>query len=879
MGVVYLARQDGLDRPVALKMVRAADAPSLDALLRFRLEAEMAARIRHPHVVQVYEVGWHGEQPYLALEYLEGGTLAERLQGGPLAPREAATLLAELADAVQAAHGLGIIHRDLKPANVLFDAGGAAKVADFGLAKRLDQGPGLTASGLLVGTPAYMAPEQAEGRPDVGTAADVYALGAILYECLTGKPVVTAESSLEALLLVRNAAPEPPSRLRPGLPRDLEVICLKCLEKEPGRRYATAADLAADLHRYLTDQPISARPAGPAERVWRWGRRHPAAAALAAAVVLGSVACGVLGVVAWQQKARAEANLLLAQGEKARAEANLEQARRAVDQCFLLAKDDPLFQGDAHRDRRAKLFQAALPYFRAFQAQNGDEPGLVLARAENLNRVGYVEQEVGQLDHAGQSLREALDLLRGLADRFPAEPEYRLHLADAWGQLANVHRAAGRPREAEAAYRQSLQVRTALAEAEPGNRVYRVMLAGAWINLGAAHRDGHRPDEALSSFAAARKILEALRAQDPGNRLYRADLATTLSNEGVLLADTGQTAEALRRHEAARDLRLRLVADHPQEAAYQADLAQTLDTLGTLKADQRQAEAALADYEAARAIRAELVARVPTATAYQADLARSLHHVGKAQADLGKRPEAQASLAAARALLTRLTGDYPAVPAYRVELAKVLRALGDQEAAAGQAEGARSAFTQATDLLARLAAADPTVPRYREELGRAFNHLANWHALRGDWAEAERYLGEARAVQLKLVAEFPQEVDYAEDLGGTCCNRGLVDLARRRPAAALGWFDAALAALAPVRQRPAPSSRARLYLRNVAMNRAKALGEIGRHAEAVADWEAALKYNDQPKAAAVLQRGRSAAVIAAGLSQGYAWPLLWGRPH
>jgi serine/threonine-protein kinase len=158
MGVVYQARQEGLGRPVALKMLRAADAPSLDLLLRFRLEAETAAQIRHPHVVQVYEVGWHGEAPYLALEYLAGGTLAERLRAGPLAPRGAARLVADLADAVQAAHGLGIIHRDLKPANVLFDRAGTAKVADFGLARRLDGDARLTQSGQIVGTPAYMAP-------------------------------------------------------------------------------------------------------------------------------------------------------------------------------------------------------------------------------------------------------------------------------------------------------------------------------------------------------------------------------------------------------------------------------------------------------------------------------------------------------------------------------------------------------------------------------------------------------------------------------------------------------------------------------------------------------------------------------------------------
>jgi WD40 repeat protein len=308
MGVVYWAWQNSLTRTVALKMIRAGADAGPDELARFRLEAEAVSRLQHPHIVQVYEVGQADRGPYLALEYVDGGSLARRLAGTPLPARQAARLVELLARAVQYAHQRGVVHRDLTPANVLLASGDAhegillgghgdaryyqPKVTDFGLAKLLiGGGPTLTHSGAVLGTPSYMAPEQAAGQgKEVGRAADVYALGAILYECLTGRPPFKAETPLKTLLQVQSIEPVPPSRLQPKLPRDLTTICLKCLEKEPGKRYPSAEALAEDLRRFLAGEAIRARPVGPAGRLWRWCRRNPAVAGLAAAVVLLLVA-------------------------------------------------------------------------------------------------------------------------------------------------------------------------------------------------------------------------------------------------------------------------------------------------------------------------------------------------------------------------------------------------------------------------------------------------------------------------------------------------------------------------------------------------------------------------------------------------------------
>jgi serine/threonine-protein kinase len=283
MGVVYQAMDLRLGRTVALKMVLMGGLAESADLVRFIHEAEATARLRHPNLVQVFAIGSHKQLPYFTMEYVEGGTLAERLKGRPLPPREAASLLVPVAAAVQHAHQRGIVHRDLKPANILLTADGTPKIADFGLARQLAAGSWLTQTGQLLGTPCYMAPEQASSHEDcIGSAVDVFALGAILYQLLTGRPPFVAPTPLETLDQVRGREPVPPARLQPRVPRDLETICLKCLQKTPALRYASVAELRDDLQRFLDGQPVRARRLGAAGRVWHWSRRNRAWAAMLA---------------------------------------------------------------------------------------------------------------------------------------------------------------------------------------------------------------------------------------------------------------------------------------------------------------------------------------------------------------------------------------------------------------------------------------------------------------------------------------------------------------------------------------------------------------------------------------------------------------------
>ena len=351
MGVVYRAIQSRAHRLVALKMIRGGSHVQPEQLERFRVECQSGARLHHPNVVQVYDVGESNGLPYLAMELLEGGSLSDRLASEVMTPRRAAELLRILAHAVGAAHRAGIVHRDLKPSNVLFDADHTPKVADFGLAKLLELDSSQTLTGQVLGSPNYMAPEQARGEcRNVGFPADVHALGAILYEMLTGLPPFKGSTTAETLRMVVDQEPVRPRRLRPKVPRDLEVLCLKCLEKDPGRRYATAEELAEDLDRYLTGATILARPAPAWERAARWSRRRPALATLAVAVVAASTGLTMWGVEALETARRRDIELarlrqigpaLLNQVIDFRKAGRLREAQNALSDLAKLVEREP----------------------------------------------------------------------------------------------------------------------------------------------------------------------------------------------------------------------------------------------------------------------------------------------------------------------------------------------------------------------------------------------------------------------------------------------------------------------------------------------------------------------------------------------------------
>jgi hypothetical protein len=342
MGVVCKARQRSLNRTVALKMILSGRLASAADVRRFRSEAEAAAQLDHPHIVPIYEIGQQDGQYYFTMKLIDGGNLAQHTARFSLDPRAAASLVAKVAAAVHHAHQRGVLHRDLKPANIVLDAQGEPHLTDFGLARRM-QGPlGLTGSGVAVGTPSYMAPEQALGPSSVvTTAADVYSLGAILCELLTGRPPFRAETPLQTLRQALERGPEQPRALNPRVHRDLQTICLKCLEREPAGRYPSALDLRGDLERFLRGEAVLARAAGPLGRCWRWFRRSPVVAGLGVALFL-SLLLGA-SVASWQWW-KASNHARLAEQERARAADAFRQAHRAVND-FCARVNDARLQG------------------------------------------------------------------------------------------------------------------------------------------------------------------------------------------------------------------------------------------------------------------------------------------------------------------------------------------------------------------------------------------------------------------------------------------------------------------------------------------------------------------------------------------------------
>jgi serine/threonine-protein kinase len=355
MGIVYLARHLRLNRLVALKTLLSGMYAGPRELSRFQREAEAVAALRHPNIVQIHDIGDQDGLPYFTMEYLEGGSLAKRLAGTPQPIGQAAGLVATLAEAVHVAHQGGIVHRDLKPANILLTADGTPKISDFGLARRLQDSAGITQSGAPLGTPSYMAPEQAEGQADaIGPAVDIYALGAILYELLTGRPPFRGETPTETTLQVLHQDPVPPARLNPRVPRDLETICLHCLHKHPSRRYATALALAEDLQRFARGDPIAARPVGVPERAVKWMRRHPSQTAMLAVSLLVVVLL-VIGS-AWLSIRNAR----LRDGVEGDLKelAGLQESARWPEARFVLERADARLGGAGSGDLRRRLDQA-----------------------------------------------------------------------------------------------------------------------------------------------------------------------------------------------------------------------------------------------------------------------------------------------------------------------------------------------------------------------------------------------------------------------------------------------------------------------------------------------------------------------------------------
>jgi serine/threonine protein kinase/Flp pilus assembly protein TadD len=646
MGVVFKARQVALDRDVAVKFLRDAQVPGSGRRERFLQEARAVARLRHPHLVQLYEfgevraAGGAASQPYLVLEYVSGGSLADFARSSPQPPGEVARLVETAAGAIHYAHQQGVIHRDLKPANVLLQrtevegerqADGVrglrfsptrpltaelcAKVTDFGLAKFLSGGE-LTHSGDVIGTPGYMAPEQAAGKSaPITVAVDVYGLGAILYEALTGRPPFAAATVEATLGQVRLDEPVPPRRLQPTVPRDLETICLKCLRKEAGRRYATAGELAQDLRRFRAGEPVQARPVGTLERITVWCRRNPGFAALVAALVLVFLA-GSSGVLwQWQRAHRnaADARRIAtafrrerdtARQEKARAERHLQMVRDRVDRLNRLG-GELLRRPGLYRTGQAVL-EEALAFYQELLPEEGNDPRVRRAAAQLFDQVAWIHHTLNQASKAAAawgrraSLLTSLleeepaskDLEEGLVHEFPNEARYKVALANTLLNMAGQRSEGDQTAELEPLYRRILELERAAVRIAPLDPACNAELALALGAQGLFFLDTGRGPEAEAALREALEIHQRVLAE---GRIRDVEpyAARNFASLGRVLLAAGRATEAEQSYRKAVNLLDRAVEKLPELVYPRADLAQTLAGLADLLKDLGRRQEAL----------------------------------------------------------------------------------------------------------------------------------------------------------------------------------------------------------------------------------------------------------------------------------------------
>jgi tetratricopeptide (TPR) repeat protein/tRNA A-37 threonylcarbamoyl transferase component Bud32 len=795
MGVVYKARQVGLDRIVALKMIRAGDYASTTELARFQTEAEAIARLHHPNIVQVYEVGEHEGKPFLSLEFCAGGSLHQKLAGSPLHPGQAATLLETLSRAMAAAHQANVIHRDLKPANVLLASGGKElprkgepadaslslpKITDFGLAKKLDE-VGQTHTGAIMGTPSYMAPEQAAGRKEIGPLADVYALGAILYECLTGRPPFNAATTYDTLTQVTSSEPVPPRRLNAKVPIDLETICSKCLRKEPHRRYGSALDLAEDLRRWLDDEPILARPVGPLVRLAKWAGRQPAVAALTASLVFVA-AVGLLAVI-WQWRIAEKSKLLaedneeeartaqfeesearaLAQRKAREADARFRQARDAVDKMLTGVADERLAGVPQAEQVRRELLGEALAFYRGFLREKADDPELIRETARAYRRVGDIERLLGEHAEAEQAYLDALALLSKEGGRSDGV-SLRATRGAVYAVLGEVRAERGQHEQAEQSTRLALAERKLLAEEVREDPRYRRDLAESYNDLGSRLAALRQYERAEESHRAASKIWEDLVEQHPTKHEPRKGRARSCYNLGSLLFGLNRRRDAEALYTRAIEDYEKLTTELPNVVEYQSQLARVFGQLGLIQERNRDPIRAEKSFGRSVDLQRKLVESFPGVPRFRRDLAVSLYNLGNRLNRQKRGEEALEQYRSAIELMEKVVADAPSVPGYRALLSTALFSQGNYHNDRGRPAEAEPIFRRAVELQQALVDRYPLDPAYRHDLGRSLNNLSQALQHLSRFADAVPFAERAVARQREALKLWPKNPAYLTDL-------------------------------------------------------------------------------------------------------------------
>jgi serine/threonine-protein kinase len=861
---VYVARDEELGRRVALKEIRDDKAADMDLRSRFVLEAEINGNLEHPGIVPVYGLGSYADgRPFYAMRFVEGDSLKEAVErfhkespsldstGRSLRLRQLLGRFVDVCEAIAYAHSRGVLHRDLKPANVMLGQYGETLVVDWGLAKatgRRDPGvpegaaeatlvpPGghshdPTLAGIAFGTPQYMSPEQAEGRLDrLGPATDVYGLGATLYALLTGRAPVSGSTIEETLAAVRQGAIDPPRRMRPGIPRPLEAVCLKALALRPEDRYPSARALADDVERWLADEAVSARRDPPLTRAWRWVRKHRTLATTAAAAVL----VGLLALaVAYRREARYAADLRRSDAETDRW---LNRAMDSMEDYYSGFSEEALGGGKLPPALRDRLLEKPRGFYEALAAEIVARPNPSERERSLLARgrysLAHILDILGRDDQAREQYEAAVATYEALAARRPDAGPYRHGLASSHANLGLLLVTTGRGDEAAEAFRKAAAIHESLVLGYPDVPSYREGLARSHIGLGNLLIDRGRFQEAAEVQRKTSADLGDLADRHPDVPQYRDLLARSQSNLGVALEKTGRQDEAVEAYRKAVAIREALAARYPDVPSYQDGLAVSHNGLGLVLANTHRAVEAAEAHRRAIAVYQALVARLPDVPSYQYGLARSHTGLGIVLRADGRPDEAAEAYRKAIAGFGDLAARHPDVPDYQDWLANGHTNLGRVLRATGRPGEAVEAYRKSIAIHEALVARHPGVPGYRDGLANTTSNLGN--VLRATGRPAEAAEAHRTAIRLReaLVALHPDVPGYKSGLANSHMNLGVLLATTGRWDEAAEADRRAIAAFGDLADRHPDVAHYQDSLANSQNNLAGVLSELGRLEEA-----------------------------------------------
>jgi serine/threonine protein kinase/tetratricopeptide (TPR) repeat protein len=831
MGVVYKARQRRLNRYVALKVILSGPHASPENKARFLIEAEAGARLQHPNIVQVYDVGEHAGFSYIALELIEGTNLRNWQAGRPIEPRLAASLVLVLARAVQHAHDQGIIHRDLKPANILL-AGSASpghsaakaqssqtgtdpvqqhsnssggrtartsattvnhltpKVTDFGLAKAIQGGTDLTVSGVACGTPNYMAPEQIRGSRHLGPAVDVYGLGAVLYELLTGYPPFIGGDAVVLMEQILKVQPLDVRKIVPGVPRDLAVIVNKCLEKEPERRYRTPNDLADDLDRFVRGRPIQARPTGYCEQAWRWVRRNPVPTTFLILLSVGFFVTGALAAAlahssrveraarAEAEQAQREANLarnaaeasrdelqqsllaadqarrlaeqeqrkaeaahrtadlekafaldqqLIAEAARKKAESNLKMARAVIRSTLIAFSQDTRFEGPEFRDFRGKLITTVRSFRNEVAGQGAETIEFLDDIADMSHWLGFLEfLNDNQPRAAAEYLAAAAAACKWIAIA-PDDPEPRSRMADSLVNAGNAYYNHQRLADAERCYRQAVATIESVIEIRPQIANYRRVAYMAHLQLASQRRLFGQEAEAIHEAEQALRHAQALNQRGVGSTEYLGILASAHQELARGYSRAKKWDQAECHYSEMIAVRERLMQSNPRDASHLVELSVAILRLAECQMASGAFARAMDQFHHAQRVIEHAQEAEPTNPMLLAGLAEVLTRQGDALRYQQSFPEAEQRYERAMSLVEPLLPRNPQVPQVREAWAKAMTGRAHLYNRTGR-------HRQAAEQWAKLATHDPDKQRRTE----AALFVCQSLLFANDWREAAR---------------------------------------------------------------------------------------------------------------------------------------------